>query len=106
MERRGSPQTLVVMKTHAHYQAACKAWKEHCEVVRKRLTELMTETLKDFLGDMYDLVVSLLSGVLALSPTSHSSRSSAALVSSENDSNRVLPPITKRMVPEVIIIDD
>ncbi|KUJ09541.1 uncharacterized protein LY89DRAFT_787848 [Mollisia scopiformis] len=105
-DRRGNPQTLVVTKTNAQYQNAHKAWTLRCNVAKQHLKELETEALKDSLGDLYDPIMSLSPSVLAGSPPGKSSRPGTALSPSASASNRVLPPITKRKVPEVIVIDD
>ena len=107
-ERRGSPQTLVVTKTRARHQAAHKAWVSRCGVAKKHLAEFNTETLKDFLAEMYEPIMSL--SAIQLSSTGNIDQGSIQkfpLTSNGNGSNRVLPPVTKRKTPsDVIVIDD
>jgi hypothetical protein len=106
-DRRGNPQTLVVTKTNSHYKAAHKAWEERCRVARKHLAKLSPENLRDFLGSMYDPIMSLSPDVLAPTANSTIPQSAAALASNANTSNRgVLPPISRRKVPQVIVLDD
>ena len=112
-ERRGSPQTLVVTKTRAIYQATHKAWAARCGVAKKHLEELGAHALKGLLGDMYSPIMSLSTSQLQLMILdTESSAKTAALAANANASNRVLEPPTRRKVPsssvqaEVIVIDD
>ena len=107
-ERRGSPQTLIVTKTLAKYQAAHKAWASRCEVAKKHLAEFKKETLKDFLAEMYEPTMSL--SAIQLSSTRQIDQDpvqASAMSSNSNASNRRLPPVTKRKTPSnVIVLDD
>jgi hypothetical protein len=107
-ERYGSPQTLVVTKTRARYQAAYQAWLLRCDVANKYLAEFNTETLKDLLAEMYEHIMSLSAIQLSCTRTiDQGSIQISPLTSNSNSSNRVLPPITKRKTPsDVIVIDD
>jgi hypothetical protein len=111
-DRRGSPQTLVVTKMRAQYQAVRRVWVQRCDVAKKHLEELGAETLKGFLGDMYGPIMFLSAGQPQLMTLNAlSSAQMAALAANGNASNRVLEPPTRRKVPsnvqpEVIVIDD
>jgi hypothetical protein len=112
-ERRGSPQTLVVTKTRAGYQAAHKAWLSRCSVAKNHLEELGAEALKGLLGETYDPIMSLSTSHLQpMISYWESSAPATALAANANASNRVLEPPTRRKVPsssvqaEVIVIDD
>jgi hypothetical protein len=112
-ERRGSPQTLIVTKTRARYQAAHRAWATRCSVANKHLEELGAEALKGLLGDIYGPIMTLSTSQLQLMISDkESSAQTVALAANANASNRVLEPPTRRKVPsssvqaEVIVIDD
>lgn len=111
-ERRGSPQTLVVTKTRARYQAAHNAWAARHSVTKKHLEEIGAEALKGLLGEMYTPIMSLSTSQLQLMISDKESPAqTAALAANANASNRVLEPPTRRKVPssnvqaEVIVID-
>lgn len=108
-ERRGSPQTLVITKNLAQHHAAYKAWEQRCNVAQNHIQNLGTESLKEFLSEIYVPVLSL--SVNKLLPAVKALQSSSPLPPplplNESDSNRVLPPITKRKVPaEVVLLSD
>lgn len=112
-ERRGSPQTLIVTKTRARYQAAHRAWATRCSVANKHLEELGAEALKGLLGDIYGPIMTLSTSQLQLMIwDKESSAQTVALAANANASNRVLEPPTRRKFPsssvqaEVIVIDD
>ena len=103
-----SPLTLVVTKTQAKYQAALKEWKGRRKVAENHLKEIGHSTLKDILGDQYQLV-----GMLKIDELLADIRARglgvAPLGQSQDGPNRILPPITKRKVPnsnEIIVLDD
>jgi hypothetical protein len=111
-DRRGSPQTLVVTKTRAQYQAVRKAWVLRCDTAKKHLAELGAEALKGFLGVMYGPIMSLSASQLQLMVLNErDTGQTSALAANGNASNRVLEPPTRRKVPssvqpEVIVIGD
>lgn len=114
-ERVGSPQTLVVTKTSVVYQTQHKNWQARREVAKKHIQALGHEDMKVFLGGLHQRIISLSvqtpAQIASPSILPGSGPSAApALASSANASNRVLPPITRRKVPQTqqqfIVIDD
>lgn len=112
-ERRGSPQTLVVTKTRAAYQAKHKAWVVRCGVAKKHFGEFGAEGggLREVLGGMYDTVMKLDVGLLETDMQSERGAAAGALKANVGAVNRVLEPPTRRKVPfkvpaDVIVIDD
>lgn len=109
-ERRGSPQTLVVTKTRARYQATRKAWTQRCGIAKKHLEEIGAEALKDLLGHTYEAIMALSVSQLSQVATQLPDQATA-LAPNINASNRVLVPPTRRKVPsairpEIIVIGD
>jgi hypothetical protein len=118
-ERRGSPQTLVVTKTRAGYQAKHKAWVLRCDVAKTHLGEFSTEGgdggggagLREVLGGMYDAIMALDVGQLGTDAQSERGAGVGALKVNGGAGNRMLEPATRRKVPskvpaDVIVIDD
>lgn len=106
---RGSPHTLIVTKTNNCYQESLKAWNARRVVARKHLDDIGESVLKVFLGNIHGQIMSMSMSAMEGPPIANlnSADQEPALMSSRNASNRVLPPITKRKVPqEVILIDD
>lgn len=107
-EKRGSQYVLVVKKNRAEYLAAHKAWTGRYNIAKKHIEDLGTETLRDLLLDIYNPVMSL--SAISLLPAMNAWKDSSPLpplMSNENASDRILPPITRRKVPaKVIVIDD
>jgi hypothetical protein len=104
-ERRGSLQTLVVTKNLVNHLAAHKAWVQRRDAAKKHIEDFGTDELRDFLEKMHGPIMSLSTSQLMRPSQGHGQAS--ALASSENASNRMLPPITKRKFPsEVIVLDD
>jgi hypothetical protein len=119
-EKTGSPHSLVVTKTTAQLSAGryafdLQAWTERVGLAKLAISGLPKTDLKDFLGDMYEPITSVIPIANAAptpspvqAPLQHpsASASAAASAASARDSTRVLPPITKRKVPkEVVVID-
>ncbi|KAL5331156.1 hypothetical protein ACEPPN_000685 [Leptodophora sp. 'Broadleaf-Isolate-01'] len=105
-ERRGSPQTLVVTKTDTHYKAERKAWVDRCVVIRKHFSDMGAENLKVVLADEYNSINELKVNVAGSLPAAGSSEAQAGTLTSSRNANRVLSPVSRRKVPEVIVIED
>jgi hypothetical protein len=110
IDRTVSPQMLVVTKELTKYPKDHKAWKERCEVARKHFQDLGLSNLKVILGSMYDPITTLLPHQFAAFKASNETLldNFPPLGESGEASNRHLPPISKRKLPngEILIIDD
>lgn len=106
-ERIGDPGTLVVTKTKGDYKVHHMLWRQRCGTANLQILDLRCVEFKSYLGDMYKDITSLSPSLLSPSTESrHALQLAATLSPSANTSNRVLPPITKRKVPKVIVTDD
>ncbi len=106
-DRNGSPETLVVAKSIG-FQASKAAWKKRCTITKKHLEELESAGLKGFLGTFNLQITSLSLTKPALRASiGNNMAQSRTLSSCTYASNRVLPPITKRKIPqEIVLIDE
>lgn len=58
-ERRGSPQTLVVTKTHGAWQKTHRVWQQRCKTASQIFYAMGLQALENLLGERYGELVGL-----------------------------------------------
>lgn len=108
-DQRSRPQVLVVTKTQHTYDRAHRDWKTRVQTLhREHLQRLGRKALETLLSDKQRKSIDNIS-MHILRPVVENLQSQAAAVPRVDNGgadNRILPPITKRKVPEQVVVQD